>query len=90
MGKALGIMALVFGLVTLGLSPLLYFDWPVFLRFVFGLPAIGLGVGGLVCGGIGIAKDDGPGLAIAGLVISSVAMINFIAGITLNIMGITG
>lgn len=89
MGKTLGILSLVFGLVSFALSPLSYFDKIFILRILLSIITPGLAVAGIICGAIWISKDDRPGLAIAGLVISNIALLNFVAGFTLNFMGIT-
>lgn len=79
MGKVLGIISLVFGLVSLVLTLLYYLiDTLGFLNILFVYLAAGLAGAGIICGVIGISKDDKPGLAIAGLVISSISMVIFI------------
>lgn len=90
MGKALSIMSLVFGLVSLALSPLIYLLASFFLFIILANIISVLAGVGIVFGAIGIKKGDVKGLAIAGLVISSIAMVNFIAGFLLNFIGVTG
>ncbi len=89
MGKVLGIISLVCGLISFGISPLSYFAVPLFMRFFLLFTTPLLAGTGIVCGGIGIAKDDSKGLAIAGLVISSIAMINFFVGSFTSFWGLT-
>lgn len=75
MGKALGIVALIFGIIGMiislvimvpmwgwGFSSLAFF--PYFPNIV-----------AIICGIIGIKKDDSPGLGIAGLVLGSIGLI---------------
>ena len=78
MGKALGIIALVFGIVSLALSLFSYALAISFLFFLLTFISLGLAVAGIICGAIGIPKDDKAGLAIAGLIVSSIAVIAFI------------
>lgn len=89
MGKVFGIISLVCGIVSFALTPITYFAIPVGPRIAltFGIPT--LFITGIVTGALGIAKDDGKGLAIAGLIISHLAPFNFIAGTVLSFLGIT-
>ena len=89
MGKVYGILSLVFSLVSFGLSPFSYFYMPLVFRIISSFLIPGLGVAGLVCGIIGVIKDDGKGLAIAGLIISPIALANFFIGSFLSFWGIT-
>jgi len=88
MGKALGIIALVFGIVSLVLSPLSFLLRTSLIGILLTIIPLGLAIAGIICGAIGIAKDDSAGLAIAGLIISSIAIVVFIVRITLYITGI--
>lgn len=87
MGKALGIIALVFGIVSLALSLFsnVFSIVSPFLNSLLTLISLGLAVAGIICGAIGIPKDDKAGLAIAGLIISSITIITFIAPFFLRI-----
>ena len=80
MGKIFGNLSLIFGLISLAPSSFSYFAIPVpvfrILLVLTSLIFIGVGI---LCGGIGIVKDDIKGLAKTGLVFSSIALINFIA-----------
>jgi hypothetical protein len=89
MGKVLGILALVFGIISFALSPLSYFGVFVVFRIIGTFLTGGLAAAGIILGIIGIIKDDGKGLALAGLIVSNVAMINFIVGSALSFWGIT-
>ena len=75
MGKALGIVSLIFGIIGMiislvimvpmwgwGFSALAFF--PYFPNIV-----------PIICGSIGIKKDDSPGLAIAELILGSIGLI---------------
>jgi uncharacterized membrane protein len=63
MGNAFGIIALIFGIIGLCCG------WILSLfGLVFPIVAI-------VCGAIGIKKDDSSGMAIAGLVLGSISVI---------------
>ncbi len=84
-----GIISLVCGIIAFALTPMGYFAVPLFMRFFLLIITPLLAVTGLVCGGIGIVKDDSKGLAIAGLIISSIAMINFFAGSFTSFWGLT-
>ena len=89
MGKMFGILALVFGLVSFGMTPIGYFAVPLFLRIILLIVTPALAGAGIVCGILGILKDDSKGLAIAGLIISSVAVINFFVGSFTSFWGLT-
>ena len=90
MGKVYGILSLVFGIISFALSPLSYFGVAVAFRIIGTFLTGGLAAAGIVCGILGIIKDDGKGLALAGLIVSNVAMVNFIVGSVLSFWGITG
>ena len=90
MGKVYGILSLVFGIVSFALSPLSYFGVAVAFRIIGTFLTGGLAAAGIICGIIGVIKDDGKGLALAGLIVSNVAMVNFIVGSVLSFWGITG
>ena len=90
MGKVFGILALVFGIVSFALTPLGYFGVPLFLRIILLIVTPALAGAGIICGILGIIKDDGKGLAIAGLIVSSGAMINYFVGSFTSFWGITG
>ena len=89
MGKTFGIISLVCAIVGFGLTPLSYFAIPVAARIIytFGVPSII--VTGIVMGIVGCIKDDNKGLAIAGLVIAPIGLMNFFAGTILSFLGIT-
>ena len=75
MGKALGIVALIYGIIGIVTSLISFFPTPfVILWFV----PITTSVVGIINGGIGINKDDSPGMAITGLVLGSVGLIIWI------------
>lgn len=90
MGKVYGILSLVFGIISFALSPLSYFRVPVGSRIIGTFLTGGLAAAGIILGIIGVIKDDGKGLALAGLIVSNVAMVNFIVGSVLSFWGITG
>lgn len=90
MGKVYGILSLVFGIISFALSPLSYFGLAVAFRIIGTFLTGGLAAAGIICGIIGVIKDDGKGLALAGLIVSNVAMVNFIVGSVLSFWGITG
>ncbi len=90
MGKVYGILSLVFGIISFALSPLSYFGVAVAFRIIGTFLTGGLAAAGIVCGILGIIKDDSAGLSIAGLIVSSVAMINFMVGSFTSFWGITG
>ena len=77
-GKTLGILSLVFGIVSFALFPFSFFDIDLYFKLLLSIITAGLVVAGIVCGAIGIAKDDSKGLAIAGLIVSSIAIITLI------------
>jgi hypothetical protein len=89
MGKVFGIISLVCALVSFGLTPLSYFAIPVGARimYTFGVPTIA--ITGIVMGIVGCIKDDSKGLAIAGLVIAPLGLINFFIGTVLSFLGLT-
>jgi len=89
MGKVLGILALVFGIISFAISPLSYFGVAVAPRIIGTFLTGGLAAAGIVCGILGIIKDDSAGLSIAGLIISSIAVINFFAGSFTSFWGLT-
>ena len=75
MGKALGIVALIFGVIGIVSSLISFFPTPfVILWYV----PLATSIVGIICGSIGIKKDDSPGLAITGLVLGSVGLIIWI------------
>lgn len=75
MGKALGIVALVFGIIGIATSLISFIPTPfVILWYV----PVTTSVVGIICGGIGIKMDDSPGLAIIGLVLGAVGLIIWI------------
>jgi len=90
MGKVYGILSLVFGIISFALSPLSYFGVAVGFRIIGTFLTGGLAAAGIICGILGVIKDDGKGLALAGLIVSNVAMVNFIVGSVLSFWGITG
>ena len=75
MGKALGIVALVFGIIGIATSLISFIPTPFIILWYVPLAT---SVVGIICGGIGIKKDDSPGLAITGLVLGSVGLIIWI------------
>lgn len=75
MGKALGIVALIFGVIGIVSSLISFLPTPfVILWYV----PLATSIVGIICGGIGIKKDDSPGLAITGLVLGTVGLIIWI------------
>ena len=75
MGKALGIVALVFGIIGIATSLISFIPTPFVILWYVPLTT---SVVGIICGGIGIKMDDSPGLAITGLVLGSVGLIIWI------------
>ena len=75
MGKALGIVALVFGIIGIATSLISFIPTPFIILWYVPLAT---SVVGIICGSIGIKKDDSPGLAITGLVLGSVGLIIWI------------
>lgn len=92
MGKALGIVSLIFGIIGMIISFFIMVAMMVvssrivggflFLAFVLYFPNIVA----IICGRIGIKKDDSPGLAIAGLILGS---IGFIITLIATFIGLT-
>ena len=76
MGKIFGILSLILWITGLVVSPMYYIVMigPSFLWFL----ALVAAIPGIIFGALGIKKDDRANLAIAGLVISSVAIIMWI------------
>ncbi len=86
MGKALGIVALIFGIIGMIIS------------LVIMAPMVGWGFSSLaffpyfpnivaiICGSIGIKKDDSPGLAIAGLILGSIGLIIAVMATSIGFM----
>ena len=77
MGKALGIVSLNFGIIgviiiVINLAFGMFFFLDVFFGITLLIIALSSSIVAIVCGGIGIKKDDSPGLAIAGLVLGSI------------------
>ena len=77
MGQALGIVSLIFGIIGVIIILInLIFGMFFFLNVLLGMTtliiALSSSIVAIVCGGIGIKKDDSPGLAIAGLVLGSI------------------
>jgi len=75
MGKALGIVALVFGLIGIATSLISFFPTPFVILWY---APVTTSVVGIICGGIGIKMDDSPSLALTGLVLGSVGLIIWI------------
>ena len=80
MGKALGIVALIFGIIGMIISlvimaPMLGWGFSALAFFPY-FPNIVA----IICGSIGIKKDDSPGLAIAGLILGSIGLIIAVMG----------
>lgn len=75
MGKTLGIVALVFGIIGIAASLISFL--PITLVILWYVPVTS-SVVGIICGGIGIKNDDSPGLAITGLALGSVGLIVWI------------
>ena len=75
MGKTLGIVALVFGIIGI-ITALISFMPTPFVILWYG--SVTTSAVGIICGGIGIKRDDSPGLAIIGLVLGSVGLIIWI------------
>ena len=80
MGKALGIVSLNFGIIgviiiifgVINVISGMFIIGDVFLAMTLLIIFFGSSIVAIVCGGIGIKKDDSPGLAIAGLVLGSI------------------
>lgn len=75
MAKYLGTISLIFGIIGIIVSlltfvPMLYWGFSA-LAF----PPYFPNTIAIICGGIGIKKDDSPGLAIAGLIIGGVGLL---------------
>ena len=75
MGKTLSIVALVFGIIGIATSLISFLPTPFIILWYAPLTT---SIVGIICGGIGIKKDDSPGLAITGLVLGSVGLIIWI------------
>jgi hypothetical protein len=75
MGKTLGIVALVFGIIGIATSLISFIPTPFIILWYV---PVTTSVVGIICGGIGIKIDDSPGLAITGLVLGSVGLIIWI------------
>ena len=75
MGKTLSIVALVFGIIGIATSLISFLPTPFIILWYVPLAT---SIVGIICGGIGIKKDDSPGLAITGLVLGSVGLIIWI------------
>ena len=71
MGKTLGIVALIFGIIGIATSLFPFIPIPFVILWYTPLTT---SVVGIVCGGIGIKRDDSSGLAITGLVLGSVGL----------------
>jgi hypothetical protein len=67
MGKALGIISLIFGLIGLLLGWLIWIFFPILGYIVPGVA--------IVTGIIGIVVDDSKGMAIAGLILGAIGLI---------------
>ena len=76
MGKTLGIVALIFGIIGIASSFFLFIPIPFVILWYTPLTT---SVVGIVCGGIGIKRDDSPGLALTGLVLGSIGLIIWIS-----------
>ena len=75
MGKALGIVALVFGIIGITTSLISFMPTPFVILWYVPLTT---SVVGIICGGIGIKMDDSPGLGILGLILGSAGFIIWI------------
>ena len=89
MGKALGIVSLNFGIIgaiaiLINLIFAMFFFIDAFLGITIMIIALSSSIVAIVCGGIGIKKDDSPGLAIAGLVLGSIFPILVVFSIILT------
>ena len=80
MGKTLGIVALVFGIIGIATSLISIIPTPFVILWYVPLTT---SVVGIICGSIGIKMDDSPGLAIAGLVLGSVGLIIWILNVVI-------
>ena len=80
MGKALGIVSLNFGIIgviiiifgVINIIFGMFIIGDVFLAMTLIIIFFVSSIVAIVCGGIGIKKDDSPGLAIAGLALGSI------------------
>ena len=80
MGKTLGIVALVFGIIGIATSLISFIPTPFIILWYV---PVTTSVVGVICGGIGIKMDDSPGLAITGLVLGSVGLIIWILSVVI-------
>ena len=82
MGKALGIVALIFGIIGMIISLVQMVNelswWPPPFSVLAFFPYFP-NIVAIICGSIGIIKDDSPGLAIAGLILGSIGLIIAVA-----------
>jgi len=80
MGKALGIVSLNFGIIgviiiiigVINITSGMFILLDAFLSMTIIIIVLVSSIVAIVCGGIGIKKDDSPGLAIAGLALGSI------------------
>ena len=85
MGNKLGIMSLVFGIIGIITLIFMMIFLPVLESYIYiirfitwiitGILLSSSSIVAIVLGGLGIKKDDSPGLAIAGLVLGSLCVI---------------
>lgn len=85
MGNKLGITSLVFGIIGVITFIFMMIFLPVLESYIYiirfitwiitGILLSSSSIVAIVCGGLGIKKDDSPGLAIAGLVLGSLCVI---------------
>ncbi|MFX1498287.1 MAG: hypothetical protein ACFFBH_12230 [Promethearchaeota archaeon] len=73
MGKSLGIVSLIFGIIGLSSALLLIIPMTLPIVILWYAPLV-FSVVAIICGGIGIKKDDSPGLAIAGLILGIIGI----------------
>lgn len=101
MGKTFGIIALIFGIIGVIMiiidiylafmfvimSP--FITPPFFIQIIIEIISIACTIVAIVCGAIGIKKDDSRGLAIAGLILGTIGMIPVIISI-ISVFGMYG
>ncbi|MFX1498288.1 MAG: hypothetical protein ACFFBH_12235 [Promethearchaeota archaeon] len=102
MGKTFGIIALIFSVIgvvvfllalivinmLIMMSPfiLIYSSIPLPLMIAIDIIPIICIIVAIVCGAIGIKKDDSPGLSIAGLIIGTIGAIPYIIAVIMIIV----
>jgi len=83
LGKTLGIISLVFGII--GLISIIFAFYPLPFVVLWYTPLIS-SVVTIICGSIGIKKDDSPGLSIAGLILGLIGVIIWVIALIMVIL----